>query len=113
MGLIFSPVHISGDGTQLEVVSSDHKARMDGRYSTKIIGACKCINGEIYSATKKRVEPWSYIIDGAKENNWDCVFEADCVAKKYNRIIKGDDNFKKNPHIEKLVKNIIGRYGEK
>ena len=113
MGLIFSPFHLSDDGTQLEIVSKEHKPRLDGRYSTKIIGACRCINGEIHSAARKRVEPWSYIVDGAMDNKWDCVFEADCVAKRYNRIIKGDDNFENNPHIEKLVKNIMGRYEEK
>ena len=112
MGLIFSPFHLSDDGTQLEIASKDHKPRLKGRYSTKIVGACKCLNGEIYANTKKRVEPWSYIVDGAMDNNWDCVFQADYVAKGYNRIIKGDDNFKKNPHIEKLVNNIVGRYGK-
>ena len=112
MGLIFSPIYVGDDSTQLEVVSKEHEARAEGRYTTKIIGACKCINGEIYAATRKRVEPWSYIVDGAMDNNWDCVFEADCVAKGYNRIIKGDDNFKKNPHIEKLVNNIMSRYEE-
>ena len=112
MGLIFSPFHLSDDGTQLEIASKDHKPRLEGRYSTKIVGACRCLNGEIYAATKKRVEPWSYIVDGAMDNNWDCVFQADYVAKGYNRIIKGEDNFKKNPHIEKLVNNIVGRYGK-
>ena len=113
MGLIFSPIYVGDDGTQIEVVSKTHTMRLDGRYSTKIVGACLCINGEIYSATRKRVEPWSYIVDGAKENGWDCVFEADCVAKKYNRTINGDDNSKKNPHIERLVKNIVSKYEQK
>ena len=112
MGLIFSPIYVGDDGTQIEIVSKEHKIRLDGRYSTKIIGACRCINGEIYAATRKRVEPWSYIVDGAMDNKWDCVFEADCVAKRYNRIINGEDNFEKNPHIEKLVKNIVSRYEE-
>ena len=101
MGLIFSPFYLHDDGTQLEIVSKEHEARSDGRYSIKIVGACKCLNGEIYANTKKRVEPWSYIVDGAMDNNWDCVFQADCVAKAYNRIIKGDDNFKKNSHFDK------------
>ena len=113
MGLIFSPIYIDNDGTQIEIVSKEHKPRLDGIYSTKIIGACMCINGEIYSATRKRVEPWSYIVDGAMDNKWDCVFEADCVAKRYNRIINGEDNFEKNPQIEKLVNKIMGRYKEK
>ena len=113
MGLIFSPIYIDNDGTQIEIVSKEHKPRLDGIYSTKIIGACMCINGEIYSATRKRVEPWSYIVDGAMDNKWDCVFEADCIAKRYNRIINGEDNFEKNPQIEKLVNKIMGRYKEK
>ena len=113
MGLIFSPVYVGDDGTQLEVVSKDHTMRLEGRYSTKIVGACICINGEVYASHKKRVEPWSYIVDGAKENNWDCVFEADSVAKSYNRIINGDNNFEKNPHIDKLVKNIVSKYEQK
>ena len=112
MGLIFSPFHLSDDGIQVEIVSKEHKPRLEGRYNTKIVGACRCLNGEIYAATKKRVEPWAYIVDGAMDNNWDCVFQADYVAKGYNRIIKGKDNFKKNPHIEKLVNNIVGRYGK-
>ena len=113
MGLIFSPFYIGDDGTQLEIVSKDHTVKSDGMYSTKIVGACKCLNGEMYAATKKRVEPWSYLVDGAMDNKWDCVFEADSVAKGYNRIIKGDDNFENNPHIEKLVDKIMGRYEEK
>ena len=112
MGLIFSPFHLSDDGIQVEIVSKDHKPRLEGRYITKIIGACKCLNGEIHVAKRKRVEPWAYIVDGAMDNNWDCVFQADYVAKGYNRIIKGDDNFKKNPHIERLVNNIMGKYGK-
>ena len=113
MGLIFSPFHIGDDGTQLEIVSKDHTVKSDGMYSTKIVGACKCLNGEIYAATKIRVEPWSYLVDGAMDNKWDCVFQADSVAKGYNRIIKGDDNFENNPHIEKLINKIMGRYEEK
>tara|TARA_R110002110_G_scaffold117824_2_gene291008 strand:+ start:392 stop:982 length:591 start_codon:yes stop_codon:yes gene_type:complete len=113
MGLIFSPIYIDNDGTQIEIASKEHKPRLDGIYSTKIIGACMCINGEIYSATRKRVEPWSYIVDGAMDNKWDCVFEADCIVKRYNRIINGEDNFEKNPQIEKLVNKIMGRYEEK
>lgn len=101
MGLIFSPVYVGDDGSQLEVVSKDHEVRTEGRYSAKIIGACKCSNGEIYAAKRKRVEPWAYLVDGAMDNKWDCVFEADCVAKRYNRIINKDDNFKKNPHFSK------------
>ena len=101
MGLIFSPFHLNDDGTQLEIASKEHKPILKGRYSTKIIGACRCLNGEIYAATKKRVEPWSYIVDGAMDNNWDCVFQADYVAKGYNLIINGEDNFKKNTHFEK------------
>jgi len=112
MGLIFSPFYIGDDGTQLEIVSKDHSVRLEGRYSTKIVGACKCLNGENYAATKIRVEPWSYLVDGAMDNKWDCVFEADSVAKGYNRIIKGDDNFENNPHIEKLVNKIMSRYEE-
>ena len=113
MGLIFSPFHLNDDGTQIEIVSKDHKPRSEGRYSTKIVGACRCLNGGIYANTKKLAEPWSYIVDGAMDNNWDCVFQADYVAKGYNRIIKGEDNFKKNPHIEKLVNNIVGKYEDK
>ena len=113
MGLIFSPFYIGDDGTQLEIVSKDHTVKSDGMYSTKIVGACKCLNGETYAATKKRVEPWSYLVDGAMDNKWDCVFEADSVAKGYNRIIKGDDNFENNPHIEGLVNKIMSRYEEK
>ena len=104
MGLVFSPFHISDDGAQIEIVSKDHEPRLEGRYITKIVGACRCLNGEIYVATKKLVEPWAYIVDGAMDNNWDCVFQADYVAKGYNRIIKGDDNFKKNPHFNKYEK---------
>jgi hypothetical protein len=103
MGLIFSPVYVGDDGTQLEVVSKEHEVRLEGRYSSKIIGACKCLNGEIYAATRKRVEPWSYIVDGAMDNKWDCVFEADCVAKRYNSIINKGNNFKKNTHFEKYT----------
>ena len=110
MGLIFSTFHLSDDGTQIEIASKEHKPILKGRYSTKIVGACRCLNGEIYAATKKMAEPWAYIVDGAMDNKWDCVFEADCVAKKYNRIIKGDDNFENNPHIEKLVNNIMRKY---
>ena len=113
MGLIFSPFYIGDDGTQLEIVSKDHSVRLEGRYSTKIVGACKCLNGELYAATNKRVEPWSYLVDGAMDNKWDCVFEADSVAKGYNRIIKGDDNFENNPHIEGLINKIMSRYEEK
>ena len=113
MGLIFSPFYIGDDGTQLEIVSKDHTVKSDGMYSTKIVGACKCLNGETYAATKKRVEPWSYLVDGAMDNKWDCVFQADSVAKGYNRIIKGDDNFENNPHIEGLVNKIMSRYEEK
>ena len=113
MGLIFSPFYIGDDGTQLEIASRDHSVRLEGRYSTKIVGACKCLNGKTYAATKIRVEPWSYLVDGAMDNKWDCVFEADSVAKGYNRIIKGDDNFENNPHIEKLVNKIMSRYEEK
>ena len=47
------------------------------------------------------------------DNKWDCVFQADSVAKGYNRIIKGDDNFENNPHIEGLINKIMGRYEEK
>ena len=101
MGLIFSPIYVGDDGTQLEVVSEKQEVKLNGRYSTKIIGACKCLNGEIYAATRKRVEPWSYIVDGAMDNKWDCVFEADCVAKRYNSIINKDNNSKKNTHFEK------------
>ena len=104
MGLIFSPVHVGNDGFQLEIASKEHEAKSEGRYSTKIIGACKCLNGEIYAATRKRVEPWAYIVDGAMDNKWDCVFEADCVAKRYNRIINKDNNFKKNTHFSKYEK---------
>ena len=101
MGLIFSPFYLGDDGTQFEIVSNTHEMRLEGRYITKITGACQCINGEMYAATRKRVEPWAYIVDGAKSNNWDCVFEADSVAKRYNRIIKGGDNFENNSHFDK------------
>ena len=88
MGLVYSPFYIGDDGVKLEIVQDTHDVKTSGRYTVSIIGACKCVNGEAYAATRKRVEPWSYIVDGAKENGWDCVFQADYIAKKYTRIMK-------------------------
>ena len=104
MGLVYSPFYIGDDGTKLEIVSADHKVRLDGRYTSCIVGACKCLNGEVYSATKKRVDPWAYIVDGAMDNKWDCTFQSDYIAKVYNGIIRGDNKSKKNTHFDKYEK---------
>ena len=93
IGLVYSVFCIDkANNTRTEIVSSNHEIRKDCVYASNIIGACMCLNGERYAATRKRVEPWAFIVDGAFKNNWDCVFEADYVAKSYNEIIKNGDN---------------------
>ena len=101
MGLIFSPFHIDEEGNQTEIVSATHEPKSVGRYSTKIVGCCKCVNGEIYSSSYKSADPWPYIIDGAMDNKWDCVFQADCIAKEYNKVARGGNSSKKNNHFDK------------
>jgi len=111
MGLIFSVFCIKHDGSRLEIVSDSHEVKMDAHYTTNIVGYCGCLNGKVYSQSKKKAEPWSFIKEAAINNGWDCVYQTDLVAKQYNRIINGKEKIEKNPQIEKLVDKIVNRFG--
>jgi len=82
-GLTYSLFSINSDGKRQELGGPPQIPT--GRYSEQLIGCCACSNGDPYRKSKTTTSPLSWLVNSAKTNGRDCVFELQSIVRDLNR----------------------------